>query len=165
MSKIFIRFFFVSCAAFPQNNTLQLPKNQHSPTASLESIKWLAGHWRGEAFGGITEEVWSAPLGGSMMGSFKLVENNKVKFYELETIQEIDSTLILRLKHFDSDLKGWEEKNETVDFKLVKIIPDKVFFDGFTIEKINDNEINMYVNVSDKEGKIEEVKFNYKRFD
>jgi hypothetical protein len=164
IKNIFCSIIILSSIVFSQNNTLQLSENQKSPSAKLKVIEWLAGHWRGEAFGGITEEVWSSPLGNSMMGSFKLVIDGKVEFYELETIQEIDSTLILRLKHFHSDLKGWEEKDQTVDFKLVKVESTEIYFEGFTIIKITNDEINMYVVISNKDDKIEEVKFNFKRY-
>lgn len=135
-----------------------------SPKAKLEVIEWAAGHWRGEAFGGIVEEIWSPPLGGSMMGSFKLVNHGKVSFYELETIVEEDETLVLRLKHFDAQLNGWEEKNETIDFKLVKVTPNKVYFDGFTFERLSSDEINLYVVIHNNSGKESEVKFTYKRY-
>jgi len=36
-----------------------------------------------------------------------------------------------------------------------------VYFDDFTFEKVSENEINVYVVISEK-GKTEEVKFNYK---
>ena len=53
---------------------------EHDPTLApkLENISWIAGHWKGEAFGGITEEIWSEPSGGSMMASFKLVVDDNV---------------------------------------------------------------------------------------
>lgn len=146
--------------SFP--NTLTYHDSIGSPKADLSAIAWLAGHWRGEAFGGIVEEAWTTPLGGSMMGSFKLVVEGEVQFYELETIVEEEGSLILRLKHFNGDLTGWEEKDKTVDFPLVKVEPNKVYFGGFTIEKISDDAITMYVIVG-SEGKAEEVSFAYKR--
>jgi len=145
-----------------QNNTLQLNENKNSLKATLQDVSWIAGHWMREAFGGITEEIWSPPLGNSMMFSFKLVNNNKVVFYELVAITETNGTLLLQLKHFGSDFKGWEEKDDSEVFKLVKIENNKIYFNNFTFEKINANEINLYV-VINEEGKSEEVKFNYKR--
>ena len=142
--------------------TLQLEKNQKSPKASLSDLSWLAGHWKGEAFGGITEEMWSPPRGGSMMFVFKLVNEGAVTFYEAGHIQQVDSTLILQLKHFHGNLKGWESKDETIDFKLVKIEEDRAYFEGFTLEKTNANEIRMYVLIGD-EKKKEEVTFIYGR--
>ncbi|WP_179334450.1 DUF6265 family protein [Winogradskyella costae] len=128
----------------------------------LENIKWIAGIWHGEAFGGITEEIWSEPSGGSMMATFKLINDEKVTFYEIEVIREIENSLILQLKHFGSDLKGWETKDETVDFPLIAITENKVIFEGMSFEKISDNEMNIYVDIEDK-GKTETVKFNYKK--
>ncbi len=144
-------------------NTMTNDSLAISPEATLSDIAWIQGHWKGHAFGGVTEEIWSPPLGGSMMCVFRLVVENKVVFYEIETITEENNTIILRLKHFGSDLKGWEEQDKTVDFRLVKVTADKVFFEGFTFEKISKNEINMYVIIRHDDGSQEEVKFNYLR--
>ena len=129
----------------------------------LENIAWISGNWKGEAFGGKTEENWSKPSGGSMMATFKLINNGKVAFYEIEIIREIENSLILQLKHFNHDLKGWETKDETVDFPLKEITPNKVIFEGMTFEKVNTNEMNVYVDIQQKNGTVETVKFNYKK--
>ncbi len=97
-----------------------------------------------------------------MMCAFKLVVNSKIKFYEITTITEEKETLILRLKHFHGNLKGWEEKEVTQDFRLVEISKHSVYFEGFTFERISENEISIYV-VIGPEGEQEEVKFNYNR--
>jgi len=163
---LYITFIAITLNSYSQeskSNTLQLTENTASPNATLDDVSWIQGHWKGEAFGGITEEIWSPPLGDSMMFVFKLVVDNKTVFYEAGGIRQVDETLFLQFKHFHSDFKGWEEKNETVDFKLVKIEDNKVYFEGFTFEKISDNEINLYVVIDHKDGKKEEVKFNYKK--
>lgn len=129
----------------------------------LENIKWIAGNWKGEAFGGITEENWSEPSGGSMMATFKLIDKGKVVFYEIEIIREIENTLILQLKHFDNELKGWETKDETVDFPLKEITSNKVIFEGMTFEKISENEMNIHVDIHQDNGQIQTVTFNYKK--
>jgi hypothetical protein len=129
----------------------------------LENIAWIAGTWHGEAFGGITEEIWSEPSGGSMMATFKLIVDEKVQFYEIEVIREIEDSLILQIKHFGSDLKGWETKDETVDFPLREITENKVVFEGMTFEKVSSNEMNVYVDIKNENGTVETVKFNYKK--
>ena len=144
-------------------HTMSLEEGQKSPPATIDQMSWLTGHWKGEAFGGIVEEIWAPPLGGSMMGAFKAEAKGEVNFYEIETISEVDGTLILRLKHFHSDLKGWEEKDDTVDFPLVKIEENKAWFSGFTIERISKKELNMYVVVGSKDGQNQEITFKYKR--
>ena len=144
-------------------NTIALEEGMDSPAANIADVSWISGHWIGDAFGGTVEEIWSPPMGDSMMFVFRLVKDGKVSFYEIGHIKEENNSLILQLKHFNRDLSGWEEKEETVDFKLVKLEEDKVHFDNFTFEKINENAINLYVVISQSEDKSEEVKFSYKR--
>ena len=138
-------------------------QNEHILEPKLKNVSWISGNWKGEAFGGVTEENWSEPSGDSMMATFKLIVDNKVAFYEIEIIREVENTLILQLKHFNNDLKGWETKDETIDFPLKEITPSKVVFEGMIFEKINENEMNIYVDIHDEKGNIETVKFNYKK--
>lgn len=154
MKQLLILLIAFTLTSKAQTNQTLEPK--------LENIKWIAGTWHGEAFGGITEEIWSEPSGGSMMATFKLINEGKVTFYEIEVIREVENSLVLQLKHFGPDLKGWETKDETVDFPLKEITETKVIFEGMTFEKISDTEMNIYVDIKDK-GKIETVKFNYKK--
>ena len=137
--------------------------SQDKLAPKLSNISWISGTWHGEAFGGQIEEIWSEPSGGSMMASFKLIVDGKVQFYEIEIIREIENSLILQLKHFKNDLKGWETKGETVDFPLKYITKDKVVFEGMTFEKISKNEMNVLVDMKDKDGNITVETFSYKR--
>jgi len=159
--------FFLSVTAYGQTKSsehiLTLDSLATSPKATLADVSWISGNWKGEAFGGTTEENWSKPSGDSMMAAFKLIVNNKVEFYEIEIIRQVKESLILQLKHFKGDLKGWETKDETVDFPLVKIDKNTIYFDGMTFEKINANEMNVYVLMRSKEGSTSELKFNYKK--
>ncbi len=129
----------------------------------LENISWISGNWKGNAFGGIAEENWSKPIGGSMMATFKLISNNTISFYEIEIIREVNNTLILQLKHFNNDLKGWETKDETIDFPLKEITKNKVVFEGMIFEKIGDKQMNVYVDIKNDNGEIKTVKINYKK--
>ena len=158
---IFFSQVYIAQTAVSEN-TITLDSGNSSPKASINDVEWITGHWKGKAFGGEVEEIWTPPLGGSMMCAFKSVVDGKVKFYEFIAIIEENESLILRLKHFHHNLKGWEEKDETVDFPLVKITENKVNFDGFTIKKISENELNVFVMIGG-EDKAQEVKFNYKR--
>ena len=143
----------------PNKKMTDVTDKKLEPT--LENISWISGNWKGEAFGGITQENWSEPLGDSMMATFKLVTDNKVTFYEIEVIREVENSLILQLKHFHNDLKGWETKDETVDFPLKEITANKVVFEGMTFERISKNEMNVYVDIKNDNGTVDTVKFNY----
>ncbi len=165
MKKFFTStFVLMLCIATTQaQNILSLGQNQSSPNAKIEDVAWIAGHWLGEAFGGVTEEIWSPPMGNAMMAVFRLVNDKQTEFYEIETISEENGSLILRLKHFAADLKGWEEKDETVDFPLVKLEHNKAYFDGLTFEKVSEQEMNIYVLIEQQDGAQNEMKFPYKR--
>ena len=161
--KHFLVFLLILSFSTQAQNTRTLSEGTISPKADLSEIAWMAGHWKGEAFGGITEEIWSPPLGGSMMFSFKLVVDGEIGFYELGHIRQVDETLVYELKHFHGDLKGWEEKDEVQSFKFVKIEDDRAYFEGFTFEQVSDNEINIYALIEDGDTGTDEVRFNFTR--
>ena len=154
---LFVLCFTTFCFA---QNTLHYNDEKGSEKASLKDIEWLEGNWKGEAFGGIYEENWSKPFGGSMLFSFKLVVDGKVIFYEMGHIMEKENSLIFQIKHFDSDLKGWEEKDKSEDFRFIKKEGNRMYFDKFTFEYISKNEVNLYAYF---ENSKEEVIFNFKK--
>ena len=153
---IFVLLIFVSTQSCGQH--LKTIGDAHSPPATIAELSWIQGSWQGEAFGGQTEEVWSAPSAGSMMGMFKLISEGEISFYELMTIVETEGSLLLRIKHFDKDMNGWEEKDTSVEFPLVENKTNVVYFDGLTFKKISTRQMNVYVNI---EG--EEVEFVFYR--
>lgn len=159
MKKLLFLFLLICFSSFAQN-TLHYNDEKGSEKATLEDIKWLAGNWKGEAFGGQFEENWSAPSGGSMLFSFKLVSDGKIAFYELGHIVEKDNTLLYQIKHFDGNLKGWEEKDKSEDFRFIKKEKNRMYFDNFTFEKISNNEVNVYAYFEDSK---KEVVFNFKK--
>lgn len=161
MRNILLLLCLCSLSCKSQNDKKTAIEETLSPL--IENIAWISGTWHGEAFGGKTEEIWSEPSGGSMMATFKLINDDKVTFYEIEIIREIKNSLILQLKHFNNDLTGWETKDETVDFSLIEITPNKVIFEGMIFERIGDKEMNVYVDIHNEDGSIENVKFNYRK--
>ncbi len=162
MKQILFMFSIISLGCYAQN-TVSFSENGISPNADLNEIAWMEGHWKGEALGGITEEIWSPPLGGSMMFVFKLVVDEEVDFYEIGHIKQVKETLVFELKHFHGNLKGWEEKDEVQSFKLVKIDENRAYFEGFTFEKISADEINIHAAIEHDDKTTGEIKFNYKR--
>jgi hypothetical protein len=134
------------------------------PSAKIQDAAWIAGHWQGQALGGFCDEHWSKPMAGAMMGMFRLVKDEKVVFYEFFRLAEEDGSLMLRLKHFHSNLKGWEQKDDTVNFPLVKIGPNDLVFDGIAFRKTGPDEIIVTVMIGGQGGASpREEKFVYKR--
>lgn len=144
-------------------NTLKLADAKASPKATISDMEWIAGNWLGSGLGGVSEEIWSRPQGGVMIGTYRLIVNDKPVFYEMMMLTEKEGSLILRLKHFDPAFVGWEEKDKTVDFKFVSKSSNRVYFSGLTFERTNSNELRIYLALKQKDGSVVEELFTMKR--
>lgn len=131
-------------------------------TTGVDSLSWMAGHWQAEAFGGLAEDMWAPPAGGQMVGLFRSYTDEGINFYEIVTLLPVEGRLTLRLKHFHADLRGWEEKDETVDFPLLDQKDDFWYFEGLTIHRESGEKMTVYLRISD-EGKTSIVSFRYER--
>lgn len=118
----------------------------------LEDLEWLVGHWRGTGFGGTCEETWQPASGGSMIGTFKLVVDNHVNFYEIITLTIEDGEPTMRLKHFNPDLTGWEERDEVVSFPFVSSAEDELKFDGLSYTLMGEDSLQIKVRIADTPG-------------
>jgi len=144
-------------------NTVRLADGATSPQADLSGLAWLVGQWSGEGLGGQIDEIWTAPQGGAMLGMFRLTSAGAPRFYELMTMVEERGSVRLRLKHFNPDLTGWEEKGEAVEFPLVAVAGDRWLFDGLTIHRQGDDAMTIYVAISAADGTVREGAFSYTR--
>lgn len=106
-----------------------------SPPASLADMDWLVGQWRGTGIGGAPAlESWLPPTGGTMIGTFvQETPEGGIRFTEHLYLMEEEGTLVLRLKHFNADLTGWEEKDDMLTFRLVALEPCAAYFQGLTL--------------------------------
>ena len=143
-------------------NTLRLDDTSLPPPASIDRVAWLAGTWRGTGLGGVVEEVWSEPSGGSMTFTFKLLQDGSPSMYEFGFIVEEGDSLVLKLKHFHASLAGWEEQEKFVSFQLVKLTDDAAYFDGLTYRREGDNRLRAFVAINNN-GSVSEQGFVFAR--
>lgn len=172
MKVVFL--FFVLFAAFEvrtfaqtrhTDNTVRLDEGKTGGPASIADISWLAGSWSGTGLGGFSEELWSRPSGGIMMGTYRLIKDGKPVFYEMMLLLETEGTILLRLKHFAPNFVGWEEKDKSVDFKFVKKDGNRMYFSGLTFERKSKTELNIFLALRQKDGSIKEEIFTMKSSD
>ena len=106
-----------------------------SPPATLDQLDWLVGQWTGVGIGGAPAmESWLPESGGTMVGTFvQETSGGAIQFTEHLYLMEEEGTLVLRLKHFDADLTGWEEKDDMLTFRLVAIEPCAAYFNALTL--------------------------------
>lgn len=110
-----------------------------SPPATLDQLDWLVGQWAGDGISGAPAmESWLAPMGGVMVGTFVQTTAGKdgsqaIMFTEHLYLTEEEGSLVLRLKHFNADLTGWEEKDDMLSFRLLAIEPCAAYFNALTL--------------------------------
>ena len=143
-------------------HTYQLEPDETRPTATLDDAGWLVGSWTGTAFGQTFEEVWNPPSAGSMIGLFKLFGDDGVSFYELLQLTVEDDTLSLKVKHFNADFTAWEDKEEFVNFRLVKKEEDALHFGGLSFYKRGYDAIDGYIVMRDGDA-LTEHHLKYRR--
>ena len=92
-----------------------------------------------------------------------MLQEGRPVFYEFLTLAESDGSLVLRLKHFHPDMRGWEERDEIVSFPLVAVQDDRLYFEGITFEP-RDDAVTIYLAIESREaGTVREEMFRYRR--
>lgn len=67
------------------------------PTAKVEDLGWMAGQWVSEQDGRWTEESWSAPRGGVMLGHSRSGRDDKVGEFEFLRIEAGEDGVLVYL--------------------------------------------------------------------
>ena len=98
--------------------------------ATLADVAFIAGHWKGDVGGSLSEEVWTSPAGDSMVGMWRLVTDGQVRVFEFLTIVQDTDGPTFRLRHFDRQGVGREEKDKPIALKLVSWKPGEAAFEG-----------------------------------
>lgn len=111
-----------------------------APTpATLGQLDWLIGQWSGTGIAGAPAyESWLPPTGGTMVGTFVQTTGSdpagrSITFTEHMYITEDAGSLVLKLKHFNPDLTGWEARDDMLTFPLVAIEDCAAFFQALTL--------------------------------
>lgn len=163
MRKCFTAFMLALAVPAAAQNTRSLDGGT-PPPASIDQLSWLAGSWVGTGMGADVTETYSAPLGGRITGHFAMADGKGgVAFTEIVDYVPLRTSLAYRVRHFNPDLSGWEDKTgKPVIFPLVAIEKDRWFFDGMTLDRTGPNALTMWVRIT-RNGTTSEVPFRFVR--
>lgn len=114
------------------------------PAAKIEDLNWLEGTWVGSMPLGAVEHVILSPMAGQMPSFLRALNGHSVWFYEISVFTEDKGTLVSRVKHFTSELAGWETQNGFVERRLVERDKANFYFDGLTISRTAPDEFLVY---------------------
>ena len=126
-------------------HTMKVSTDAVAADAMLSEFAWLQGEWSGEGLGAKCDETWSSPAGGCMVGMFRMVKDEELVFSEFFILVRKDNKVVLRLKHFGKDFVGWEEKDKSVDFPLIKVEDKTAWFGGLTYQLQPDGSLKAWV--------------------
>lgn len=137
------------------------------PPATVSQLEWLVGQWIGD---GIEDapalESWLPPTGGTMVGTF--VQQNgdgSIMFTEHMYLTEHDGSLEIRLKHFNADLTGWEDKDGMVRFRLIALEDCAAYFSALTYRCDGDGGLLVAVRMKSEQPEPQELVFRFRRMD
>jgi hypothetical protein len=142
-----------------------LPAAAAGPSATLADLAWMEGSWHGEGIAGAPAvEAYSAAADGAMPGHFRqLNPDGSVMFYELIAFVEAEGSLVLKLKHFNADLTGWEEKDDVRSFPLTEVGEGRWAFGGIVYERTGASTMLVSVAMRNDDGSRESLTFTFRK--
>ena len=152
-------------APLAAQETRVAPEGHVPPPASIEQAEWLVGDWVGTGIDGAeAAESWLPPSGDTMVGLFVQEKpDGGLMFTEHMYLAEEGGSLVLKLKHFNPDLTGWEEKDGMVRFRLLSIEPCAAYFSSLTYRCKGEDGLLVAVRMKSEGDAVEELVFRFKR--
>jgi len=93
---------------------------QAAPRTRVDDLGWISGHW--QTADGVTEEDWTAPRAGQMLGTGRTIRDGRVREYEFLRLQaDVDGVPVY-----------WGAPNGAapVGFRLTEAGPSSATFDN-----------------------------------
>lgn len=162
MKTFYLVLAFLTISQFSPAQVRQLKPDQSPGKGKVEDLSWMVGYWSGPGFGGECEEVWMPAKDGHMVGTFRFWMDGELVFSEFMNLVQEGESVSMKLKHFNPDLSGWEEKEEWTTFRLIELGENKVWFHGLTIERIGDEMIYQLALTENGVETVEELRFTKK---
>ena len=90
--------------------------------ASIAQVAWIAGVWSAPVSTSVTEERWTPPAGGTMLGVARFVRNDQLRSFEFLCIVERGGTLV-----YQAMPNG---RSPATDFTATVVTADAVTFEN-----------------------------------
>lgn len=154
--SFFVCLLFVTHMSFSQ-----------APVRDIKDLAFMSGKWVTKGEWGDMEEHWSEPYGNSMMCSYRCVKDGKVVFYEFIVIEQEATGPVMKLRHFSPGNIAWEEKDKPYEYPLMWLEDNVARFErpdkktSLTFQRTGPKNLKVILERQDKDGKWEEIAFNY----
>jgi len=136
-----------------------------SPPATIDQMWWLEGLWQGEGIERApATESWLPRTGTAMVGTFiQQTAEGGIMLTEHMQIMEEGGSLVLKLKHFNPDLTGWEEKDGMVTFRLLGVEHCLAQFQALTLRCDGPDKLVVAVRMKSDAPEPRELLFRFDR--
>ena len=144
-------------------------KGFEAAKATIEQFDWLVGQWVGAGIKGApATESWLPPTGGTMVGTFVQETASDdgeaaIMFSEHMYLVKDGASVSLKLKHFNADLTGWEEKDDMLTFRLLAIEDCAAYFSGLTLRCAGKDRLVAAVRMQSDKPQPQELVFYFTR--
>lgn len=163
--RVSMALLLTAAAPLAAQETRVAPEGHVPPPATVDQAAWLLGDWVGTGIDGAeAAESWLPASGGTMVGVFLQEKpDGSIMFTEIMYMAEEEGSLVLKLKHFNPDLTGWEDKDGMVRFRLLSIGPCAAYFSSLTYRCDGDDGLLVAVRMKSAGPEVEELVFRFKR--
>ena len=155
----------VAAGPLAAQETRLAEEGKPAPAATIAEAEWLVGSWSGSGIAGAeAHEAWIAPSGGTMVGIFvQETAEGGIMFSEHMYLMEEGGSLVVKLKHFNPDLTGWEEKDGMVTFRLVHAEPCALYFNALTYRCDSKGGMVVAVRMKSPKPEPQELVFRFRK--
>ncbi|MEL7446470.1 MAG: DUF6265 family protein [Pseudomonadota bacterium] len=139
-----------------------LSEGREPTPSTLDDLAWMEGTWVGSRGPGHTvQHVILAEEVGHMPGFVRSWQGDTVLFYEITTFAEVGDHVAYRVKHFNYDLTGWEEREQVIHRPLLGKGKGMLRFNGITFEQTDEDSFTVYFRIPEgpNEGEILVIPF------
>lgn len=147
---------------------LLVPAAFAADVRNVSELTFLEGWWQMTEGDSWTEEIWTAPKSDSVLGIAREIRNGKTVFYEILAIEQDESGPVMKLRHFNHALIGWEDKESPVLLPLVSLTANEAVFERadkqvrLTYRRTAPDTLYAMLERT-KDGKKRTLEFTYKR--
>lgn len=123
---------------------------------AIEGMTWLAGDWSGQMWGGTYHAYYSTPEGGRIISHSRLIQEEKLAFYEFEVFELRENKVHLQPYPGGRPADGFFlEENDTKARKAVFENPEKDYPTRIVYHRVSDTEL--VITLSDPHGESDKV--------
>jgi hypothetical protein len=134
-----------------------------APPSVLIKLAWLAGQWRMEKSGRVTDEQWMAPAAGVMLGMARTLAKGKVVEHEFLQIREGPGGDLFYIAQASGQKEAAFQLKSLTDTEVVFENPEQDFPQKITYTHNADGSLLAAIEGPGSDGQVKRIEYPYQR--